>query len=76
MGLKGAGELSAIANSVMELKKGRKEENMHKVTLKVKKNKTFGPCGDIELHYNQGWTKLERDDMEHESTEKRRYPDE
>ena len=76
MGLKGAGELSAIANSVMELKKGRKEENIHKVTLKVKKNKTFGPCGDIELHYNEGWTKLERDDMEHESTEKRRYPDE
>jgi replicative DNA helicase len=59
MGLKGAGELSAIANSVMELKKGRKEENIHKVTLKVRKNKTWGPTGDIELAYNDSWTKLE-----------------
>ena len=75
MGLKGAGELSAIANSVMELKKGRKEENIHKVTLKVRKNKTFGQVGDIELHYNDRWTKLERDDMIHQQPEERRYND-
>lgn len=62
MGLKGAGELAAIANSVMNMKKGRKEDNQHTVTLSVKKNKTFGPCGDIELRYSDCWTRLERND--------------
>lgn len=60
MGLKGAGELAAIANSVLWLSKGRKEENKRKVTLSIRKNKTFGPCGDIDLEYSEDWTRLER----------------
>ncbi len=58
--MKGAGELAAIANSVLWLSKGRKEENQRRVTLGVKKNKTFGPCRDIELEYSEDWTRLER----------------
>jgi 5S rRNA maturation endonuclease (ribonuclease M5) len=62
MSLKGAGELAAIANSVMNMRKGRKQDNQHTVTLQVKKNKTFGPCGDVELVYSDCWTRLERVD--------------
>lgn len=73
MGLKGAGELAAIANSVMNMKKGRKNDNQHKVTLGVKKNKTFGPCGEIELHYSDCWTKLHRDDEAYPHERDNRY---
>lgn len=76
MGLKGAGELAAIANSVMNMKKGRKTDNAHKVTLQVRKNKTFGSCGDVDLHYSDCWTKLIRDDAEYPMPrENNRYAD-
>lgn len=74
MGLKGAGELAAISNSVMNLKKGRKQDDMHRVILGVKKNKTFGPCGDIDLNYSDCWTRLERNDAGR-AIENNRYGD-
>ena len=57
--LKGAGELAAIANAVLWMSKGRKEENMRRVTLSVRKNKVFGPCRDIELEFSEDWTRLQ-----------------
>jgi predicted ATP-dependent serine protease len=59
--LKGAGELAASAHTVIQLRKGRKEADRHKVLIQVKKNKAFGNCGDLECRFNEHWTRIEED---------------
>ena len=58
--LKGAGELAAVAHTVLQLEKGREEKNYHVVDISVKKNKAFGKCGKIACEFNNSWTKIER----------------
>jgi hypothetical protein len=59
--MKGGGELAAAAHTVLHLKKGRTEEKRHKVLIQVKKNKAFGPCGEIECRFNPNWTSIVRE---------------
>lgn len=59
--LKGAGELAAVAHTVIQLKKGRQDENRHKVKIQIKKNKAFGNCGEIDARFNDEWTIIEKE---------------
>jgi len=56
--LKGAGELAAIAHTVIHLKKGRDNDNRHEVQIYIKKNKAFGSCGEMKAEFNEHWTKI------------------
>lgn len=58
--LKGAGELAASAHTVVQLKKGRKDLNRNQVVLQIRKNKAFGPCGDVNCQFNDTWTAIEK----------------
>jgi replicative DNA helicase len=59
IGLKGAGELSAAADIVIMLKKGRGEDNKRVVKITVTKNRLFGETGDIDCQYSEHWTRVE-----------------
>ncbi len=58
--LKGAGELAAVAHTVIQLKKGREEKNRHQVKIQIKKNKAFGNCGEVEGEFNEYWTIIQK----------------
>jgi replicative DNA helicase len=58
--LKGAGELAAVAHTVLQLVKGREEKNYHVVDISITKNKAFGKCGKIKCEFNSSWTKIQR----------------
>lgn len=60
IGLKGAGELAAAAHIVLWLtrEKGKGKERFINCTLK--KNRTFGELGKIELTFSEKWTGVTR----------------
>lgn len=62
IGLKGGGELAAASHGVIHLKKGREENKRNKVRIQIKKNKAFGPCGEIDCQFNEHWTVIESGD--------------
>jgi replicative DNA helicase len=57
--LKGGGDLSAAAHTVIHLKKGREDKNRSEVDILIKKNKGFGPCGKYDAQFNNRWTLIE-----------------
>ena len=63
--LKGAGELAAVAHTVLQLRKGRKEGEWHKVEIHIKKNKAFGNCGELKCSFNSTWTAIENEQPAH-----------
>lgn len=58
--LKGAGDLAEAAHAVVNIKKGRKDDDKHLVKIEIKKNKAFGPIGTVLCKFNNHWTLIEK----------------
>lgn len=56
IGLKGAGELAAAADAVLWISRVKTEPK--RVKLEVKKNRQWGPTGQIECCFDQTWTQI------------------
>lgn len=60
IGLKGAGELAAVADIVLWLKRQRGEGNEHNLDCEIRKNRPFGVTGIIPLKFSEFWTRIEK----------------
>lgn len=56
IGLKGAGELAAAADVILWIKR---EKDRQKLTLKVMKNRPWGPTGEVAMKFSDTWTRIE-----------------
>lgn len=58
IGLKGAGELAAVADIVLWLKRHDQEKQW--LNVEIRKNRPFGATGVIPMQFNSSWTRIER----------------
>jgi len=58
IGLKGAGELAAVADIVLWLKRAEQEKQW--LNMEIRKNRPFGATGLIPMQFNGSWTRIER----------------
>ena len=56
IGLKGAGELAAAADAILWISRDKKDPK--RVKLEVKKNRQWGPTGEIECAFDRTWTQI------------------
>ena len=60
IGLKGAGELAAVADIVLWLKRQKGEGNEYNLDCEIRKNRPFGETGIIPLRFSNFWTRIEK----------------